>query len=99
MPGLVSGFLGDYGVSEARLYLSREDQLVRGQLFGYVRINLLPGKAVTDREGVRRAVGRIVTVDGHFVVDGLDYSLVDIEEFNYMASTNMHFPGDGDPPP
>lgn len=78
----------------AQIYVSREDLLLRGDLFGAIHIDLrgLKDKSITFGT-VNRATGNVVRVRGIFRSAGLP-RFDEIEELRLNAAMGLSFPGE-----
>jgi len=61
---IVQGFLGEFDYPRTKLFLSRDDQLVGGSLFGALPISFQQKKASIDFDQVKRARGDYVLFQG-----------------------------------
>jgi hypothetical protein len=82
---LVEGVLGTYEFPTARLFLSTEDQRMRGKLFGGLLLTL-GAKMLKMNDEIKQAQGRIVLVQGRFSVTQTGIgSMTQIERFEIQA--------------
>lgn len=81
---VVTGFLG-YNFPTANLYVSREDQVLWGALFGPVFISLRSSKSHLDLDKLKAAGGKIITVTGRFVASTARPSTIeDVERVTFI---------------
>ena len=59
-----------YDYPKATLYLSREDRVAGGLLFGGLQISFIGRKATVNLDDLKRATGHLVLVRGRFKAAG-----------------------------
>jgi len=72
---IVQGFLGEFDYPRTKLFLSRDDQLVGGSLFGALPISFQQKKASIDFDQVKRARGDYVLFQGRVFASCMDTAL------------------------
>jgi hypothetical protein len=81
---VAGGFLNIYEAAGGELYLSRDDLVSDGRLFGKVRLALIPHPDSISLDEVIRAKGSFVVVKGRFSNTGVGPSIGFLEEFRVI---------------